>query len=134
MQMSAVSEQKVDKQQAATIGVKTALAILDKWGASPEQSQGILQLSRATWYKLRKDPAAATLNHDQLERISYLLNIHAALRTIFDNPENVYGFMAMDNHNPFFNGRSPLHIIGTGSFGALYEVHKRLDALRGGQW
>lgn len=87
MQMSAVSEQKIDKQQAATIGVKTALAILDKWGASPEQSQGILQLSRATWYKLRKDPAAATLNHDQLERISYLLNIHAALRTIFDNPE-----------------------------------------------
>ncbi|MGL9723181.1 MbcA/ParS/Xre antitoxin family protein [Sodalis sp. (in: enterobacteria)] len=134
MQMSAALDNKVDKHQAAAVGVKTALAILDKWGASPEQSQGILQLSRASWYKLRKDPAAVALNHDQFERIIYLLNIHAALRTIFDNPENVYGFMSMDNHNPFFSGRSPLRIIGTGSFGALYEVHKRIDALRGGRW
>jgi len=40
------------------------------------------------------------LSQDQLTRASYVLNIHAALRTVFENPENLYGFMAMPNNNP----------------------------------
>ena len=40
----------------------------------------------------------------------------------------------MANHNPYFNGKTPLSLIATGSFGALYEVYKRIDAMRGGQW
>lgn len=35
------------------------------------------------------------------------LNIHAALRLAFDNPENVYGFPSMENRNEFFNGHAP---------------------------
>lgn len=118
----------------AVTWLKTALNILDKWGCSPDQIQAILQISRATYFKYRKDPGAANLTHDQAERISLLLNIHAALRTIFENPENVYGFMSMKNDNPYFNGKSPLEIISTGSFAALYETFKRIDALRGGLW
>lgn len=45
-----------------------------------------------------------SLDDDQLARISLVLNIHASLRTIFDNPDNVYGFPSMNNHNPFFDG------------------------------
>ncbi|HEY0208148.1 MbcA/ParS/Xre antitoxin family protein [Acerihabitans sp.] len=123
-----------DKRHAAAVGLKTVMAILDKWGASPEQAQSILQISKASYYKFRKDPAAALLTNDQLERLSYLLNIHASLRTLFENPENVYGFMSLNNHNPYFNGRRPLDMLSTGHFGTLYEVHKQLDALRGGQW
>ncbi|XBS68180.1 MbcA/ParS/Xre antitoxin family protein [Acerihabitans sp. KWT182] len=130
--------QKVDSQQdkkkAAAIGLKAAMSILNKWGSTPEQVQAILQMSKASFYKFRKDPAAAQLSHDQFERLSYLLNIHAALRTLFENPENVYGFMAMKNHNPYFNGQAPLELIGSGHFGTLYEVYKHIDALRGGQW
>lgn len=128
------SEATVDKKQMAIAGLKAVLTLLDKWGASAEQAQAILQLSRASYYKFKKEPAAASLSHDQCERLSYLLNIHAALRTLFENPENIYGFMSMANHNPGFNGQSPLDIIGSGNFGALYEVHKRIDGLRGGQW
>ncbi|TKI08347.1 DUF2384 domain-containing protein [Martelella alba] len=127
------TDHDTEKKNAAA-GLKAAFAILDKWGCAPEQAQAILQVSKASYYKFRKAPLAAQLTHDQLERISYLLNIHAALRTLFENPENIYGFMTMENHNPFFNGRSPLEIIGSGHFGALYEVHKHIDALRGGQW
>ncbi|TCV99825.1 MbcA/ParS/Xre antitoxin family protein [Biostraticola tofi] len=123
-----------DKKQIAAVGLKTAMVILDKWGCTPEQAQAILQVSKASYYKFKKDPASASLTQDQLERLSYLLNIHGALRTLFENPENVYGFMSMKNHNPYFNGRAPIEVISGGSFGALYEVHKRVDALRGGQW
>ena len=88
-------------------------------------------MKRSTFYKYREGGDRPQLTGDQLERISYILNIHAALRVLFDNPENVYGFMSMENHNPYFNGRSPLDIIATGNFGALYETARRIDALRG---
>lgn len=113
------------------VAVRTAMKIMDKWGCSPEQQQNILQLPKATFYKYKGDANKASLSKDQLTRISYLLNIHAALRIVFSNPENVYGFMKMSNHNSFFNGSSPLSLIEDGDFGRLYEVAKRVDVLRG---
>ena len=125
---------KIDNSQLSATGLKTVLAILDRWGCSAEQVQKILQISRPAYYKYRKNPQQASLTQDQLERLSYLLNIHSSLRTLFENPKNVYGFMALKNDNPFFNGKSPLEIISTGQFAALYETFRRIDALRGGEW
>ncbi|NHN35912.1 DUF2384 domain-containing protein [Pseudomaricurvus alcaniphilus] len=112
-------------------GLKAVLNILDKWKCTPEQQWRMLGMKKSTYYRYREDPGQARLSGDQLERLSYILNMHAALRVVFDNPENVYGFMSMQNNNPFFNGASPLEIAATGSFGSLYEVYKRVDALRG---
>ena len=120
---------------AAAVGLKAAVRILEKWRASGEQGEAILRVSHSTYARARRgDLAAIKLDSDQLTRISYVLNIHAALRMIFDNPDNLYGFVNMVNHNPFFNGRTPLAIMGTGDFAALYETYKRIDSLRGGQW
>lgn len=128
-----VKAAEITTKSADAIALKAAFAILDKWGADAEQQQKILQLAKATYYKHRAggDPK---LTGDQLTRISYLLNIHAALRTVFENSTNIYGFMAMPNKNAYFNGVSPLSLIATGAFGALYEVAKRIDMLRGGLW
>ena len=118
-------------QNAGPIGLKTAITIMDKWGCSPEQEWSILGMKKSSYYKNREDSTSARVSNDQLERISYILNMHAALRVIFDNPENLYGFVSMKNNNPYFNGASPLDIIAGGSFGALYETFKRIDAMRG---
>ncbi len=116
---------------ANAIGLKATMNILGKWGCSPEQEWSILGMKKSSYYNYREQPASARLSEDQLERMSYVLNMHQALRIVFDNAENVYGFMRMKNNNPFFNGRSPLELIATGNFGTLYEVFKRIDALRG---
>ncbi len=118
----------------ANIALKAVLNILDKWGCTAEQKFTILGLSRTTFYRIAKAPEKASLSQDQIERISYILNIHQALRMTFSNTENIYGYMSMANNNPFFNGKSPLSIITSGGFAALYEAYKRIDALRGGQW
>ncbi len=122
---------KPSSDQIAT-GLKVALNILDKWQSKEEQKQAILGMSRSTYYKCKANPKSARLSQDQVERISYILNIHQALRIVFSNPENVYGFMTMVNHNPYFEGQTPLALIATGRFGTLYEVFKRIDAMRGG--
>lgn len=123
-----------DMRQVGISGLRAAFNLLNRWGCTAEQAQAILRLPKATYYKYRNDPDSARLDKDQLTRISYLLNIHQALRIVFENPDNVYGFMRKRNHNPYFHGRSPLESIETGDFGALYETFKRIDSLRGGLW
>lgn len=108
--------------------------ILEKWGCSAIEKQAILGMSKSSYQRYKKDNDSANLSSDQLERISYIANIHQSLRMVFSNPDNVYGFMSMKNKNAYFNGESPLSLIKTGSFGALYEVFKRIDAMRNGQW
>jgi hypothetical protein len=125
---------QADLNRMGSAGLKAVLNILEKWGCSAEQTMAILRLPRATFYKYRNDPSRARLDRDQLTRLSYLLNMHQALRIVFENHENVYGFMSKKNHNPYFHGRAPLEIIESGDFGALYETYKRIDTLRGGLW
>jgi len=117
-------------------GLRAALRILDKWHASSEQACRILRISRSTYTRARQadDAWSIGLDLDQMHRISFVLNIHAALRTVFDNPDNVYGFPSMENRNAFFNGSKPLDIMAQGDFISLYETFRRIDALRGAQW
>ncbi|WP_087026498.1 MbcA/ParS/Xre antitoxin family protein [Thaumasiovibrio subtropicus] len=124
----------ISKQQMAEAGFKAATVILDGWGCTQAEMLSILRLSKSSFYSFRKDSEKVRLDDDQLERLSYILNIHSALRIIFDNPENVRGFMTMPNHNAYFEGRKPLAIIASGKFSDLYEVAIRIDALRSGIW
>jgi len=134
MTASKAQKSPADARRMSVSGLKAAFNILDKWGCTAEQAQAILRLPRATYYKYRNDPESARLDRDQLTRISYLLNIHQALRIVFENPENVYGFMRKRNHNPYFHGRAPLDVIESGDFAALYETFRRIDTLRSGLW
>ncbi|WP_017445352.1 MbcA/ParS/Xre antitoxin family protein [Gayadomonas joobiniege] len=115
-------------------GFKACVNILEKWQCSAAQIQNILQLSKNAYYRAKKDPASANFSRDQLERMSIILNIHAALRVLFSNPDNVYQFMSMQNNNVFFEGRTPLEIIETGSLISLYQVYQHIDTLRNGGW
>ncbi|KAA0945285.1 hypothetical protein FQ186_28780 [Pseudomonas sp. ANT_H14] len=122
----------VNKDQARVV-LSTALNILMKWDASTDQSCNILRVSRSTITRAQQGKGVE-LDSDQLDRASIVLNCHAALRLVFDNPDNVYGFPNMENHNDFFNGRKPLEIMAQGDFLSLMETFKRIDALRGGGW
>lgn len=123
-----------NNREMSSAGFKACLNILQKWQCTPTQIQDILQLSKNAYYRAKKDPSATHFSRDQLERMSILLNIHAALRVIFSNPDNVYQFMSMKNKHPFFAGRAPLEIIETGSLIHLYQVYQHIDALRNGGW
>jgi len=132
--MNSKSHSQKPSSNHAGIALKAVLNIFDKWGCSAVEKQAVLGMTPSSFFRNAKNPLVAKLNHDQIERISYVLNIHQALRLVFSNKENIYGFMRMKNNNPYFNGNTPLSIIATGTFGALYEVFKRIDVMRGGQW
>lgn len=131
----AIQAQDFSKSQCVA-GLRAALNILDKWKASCEQACRVLRISRSTYNRARQRDSewAVGLDFDQMQRISIVLNIYAALRLVFDNPENVYGFPSLKNHNEFFNGRAPLDVMAQGDMISLYETFRRIDALRGAQW
>ncbi|APX91769.1 hypothetical protein BWR19_01760 [Halomonas sp. 1513] len=116
----------------ATTGLQVAVTILEKWGATVEQGTAILRVSPDTYaYAKQRDPEwQISLDDDQLGRISYVLNIHAALRILFENSDNLYGFMGMTNYNEGFNGRSPLEVIACGSISTLRETWLRVNMER----
>ena len=119
---------------AAQAAIGTVLNIMDKWSCSEKEKMALLGIGRSTLHKYQVAPASARLTPDLLERISYLLNIHAILRILFENPENVYGFVRMPNKHAFFNGKAPMDILASGLMSALYEVHRHLDGIRDGQF
>ncbi len=124
------------KNRALTFGdrgvvLRTALNILELWKATPQQACSILRVTHSRISRIRQGKGVK-LDRDQLERASFVLNCNASLRQIFENPENVYGFMSMENYNDFFNGRKPLEIMAQGEVLSLLETYKRIDALCGG--
>ncbi|MBA6225210.1 MULTISPECIES: antitoxin Xre-like helix-turn-helix domain-containing protein [unclassified Colwellia] len=131
--MKAANKQNQAPKINSAVAFKLGSNILEKWQCSASDKQAILGLSKSSYYRFNHNESAS-LSNDQLERISYIANIHQALKMVFSNPDNVYGFMAMKNDNPYFNGHSPLSLISSGNFGTLYEVFKRIDAMRNGQW
>ena len=115
------------------IGLRTAITILTGWKASPSQIQKILGISPHALDQANAN-CPAKLDGEQLERISIVLNIHATLRTLFENPANVYGFMARPNGNAFFGGRAPLDVIAEGGMQGLVETHRHIEGLLNGMW
>ncbi|MDO6536267.1 antitoxin Xre-like helix-turn-helix domain-containing protein [Alteromonas stellipolaris] len=106
--------------------------ILDRWKCSLIQKYAILGIPKSSYHRYLEEPHSISLSKEQLERLSYITNIHQTLRVVFSNAANTYDFMKMENHNPYFNGRTPLSIIDKGSLDALYEVFKWIDSMKKG--
>lgn len=128
--MTRISNSEPTTEQCLT-GLRVAINILHKWRTSDEQACRILHVSRHTYIRAQQcDPAwSVALDTGQMQRISLVLNIHAALRLTFENPKNTYGFVSMPNDNDFFNGRSPLEVMSQGDLNSLEETYRRIDVL-----
>lgn len=120
--------------KSSKVGFDAAVAIMKLWKCNTDDMLNILRINCSSFFSYKSGKVEFILDSDQLTRISYVLNIHATLQTVFSNPENVYGFMKMVNNNPYFEGRTPLEIIKDVDFGALHEVHSRIYSLRTDGW
>lgn len=112
---------------------KAVLNILGKWHCNTEETQTLLGLKRSTLFKYKSTPEKASISSDLTERLSYILNIHAALRILFSNHESVYGWIRKPNQAPFYNGKSAMDIMLQGRVVDLWAVASRLNAERGGR-
>ena len=120
------------ENESHMIRLRAAITILKGWKATRSQIQKILGISSYALDRVTAGNAPSKLDGEQAERISMVLNIHAAMRTLFENPANVYGFMARPKVNPFFDGRAPLDVIAQGSMEDFVETYRRITSLCNG--
>lgn len=86
---------------------------------------------RSTFYKWKKEPEAARLGRDTLERISYILGIYKALQILLPEPKVADGWIHKPNSASIFGGKSALQRMLSGNVSDLYVVRQYLDAMRG---
>jgi hypothetical protein len=111
--------------------LRAFFSITKLWGLTTDEERTLLgNPGRSTFFRWKRDKAGA-LPHDVLERISYLLGIHKALRLLFPNPEQAYGWVKRPNTAPLFGGESALKRMLGGQVADLYVVRQYLDAQRG---
>ncbi len=123
-----------DTAQAGA-GLRTFARIVGKWRLPSSDAMALLGVdSRSTYYELlkraRESKEVKGLSRDQLDRLSYLLGIYAAMRVIFPHSEvSRNEWVSRANSAALFGGRSPIEIMRSGMIG-LYQTFAHLVAAR----
>ena len=105
---------KNQPSQECLIAQETCRNIMQKWALSDDEQAQLLP----------------EINHPEfLDSASYLLNIHAAVASLFSNPNNTYGFVKMVNNDPTFNGTTPLTHMMDKQMGGMKDVLDYLQKL-----
>ncbi|MCP8900053.1 hypothetical protein [Gilvimarinus xylanilyticus] len=97
--------------------------ILIRWGVSPSD--------QARMIPDRKPGSldSSTMDETYGKKLEYIELINETLRMMFENPQNVDGFMQMKNFNAPFNGRRPIDLLLEGDVDAFERVWRSLHSV-----
>ena len=107
---------------------RAALNLFRLWRVSDDQAAIVLDLNRRT-YARWKAGFLGRIGRDGKARLSNLMGIHKALRSIFQDPARGYAWVQAPNE--IFEGRSALEVMLGGELTDLMRVRRYLDAVRG---
>ena len=125
----------IPESAQAGAGLRTFARIVALWRLPSSDAMALLGVdSRSTYYDLLKRARSARevngLSRDQLDRLSYLLGIYEAIRTIFPHSEESRNeWVSRANTAPLFAGRSPVEVMRSSMVG-LYQTFGHLTAAR----
>ncbi|MEB0033165.1 DUF2384 domain-containing protein [Undibacterium sp. RTI2.1] len=118
-----------DAFKLSTAGLKAFFNICRAWQLTSDQEIILLGApSGASYENWKRSPETAHLDHDTLERISYLLGIYKALQILF--PIDIYAdaWIRKPNDAPLFLGKSALDFMLSGNVSDLFLVRQYLDS------
>ena len=116
-----------DQEGAAMF--RAALNLFRLWGVTDDQAATLLDLPRRTFARW-KAGEVGRLGRDGKARLSNLMGIHKAIRTVFRDPARGYAWVKAKNDA--FSGRSALDVMLGGELTDLMRVRRYLDAERAG--
>ena len=122
-------------EQMASAGLRAFSRIAEVWQLGvAEQLRLLGEPPRSTFYAWRKNPAAASVPRDTLERLSNLLGIYKSLQILMPDAQRADVWIRLPNDAPGFGGRTALDRMLAGNLSDLVFVRHYLDAARGGGW
>ncbi len=120
-------EPVTDTEAAAMF--RAAVKLFAKWDLTDERAATLLDLPLRS-YRRWKAGEQGRIDRDGKARLSNLMGIHKALRTIFRDAGRSYDWIKAPN--TAFGGQSALDIMLGGELTDLMRVRRYLDAERGG--
>ncbi len=108
---------------------RAVINLFRRWGVTDAQAATLLDLPVRT-YARWKATEPGRIGRDGKARLSNLMGIHKALRSIFREPQQGYAWVQKSNST--FAGKSALDIMLAGELTDLMRVRRVLDAERGG--
>ena len=123
----------IDSPEAGRVALKFFFGLMEKWGCSPSEQMVLLGSVSDTAYRGFAALPDARLDRDLLERISHLMGIHLALRTIFSNDlTRAYEWVRKPNTAAPFGGQSALGYMLSGGTVEMGKVRRYLESVRSG--
>ena len=116
-----------DEEAAAMF--RAAVNLFRLWRITDEEAATLLDLPVRTYRRWKVD-GSGRIDRDGKARLSNIMGIHKALRIIFREPQNAYGWIKAPN--AAFGGRPVLTVMLGGELTDLMRVRRYLDAERGG--
>ncbi len=115
----------VTRERLSTPAVALVTRITELWELSPAQTRLLLGgISSQTWRRWRE--GSPVLSQDTLTRISLLIGIHRALRTLF-GPSLGDAWPGIPNSNPVFAGRRPIDTMISEGIPRMVAVRELLE-------
>ena len=125
---SAVPDALYDKTIQAA-GLRAFFALVDKWDIAKQDAIALLGDPKERTYYNWKQGKIGFVPADTMRRIGYLLGIHKALRILYRNRDNLYGWIRQPNTR--LGGQSPLERMVKGDMADIAMIRQMLDAVRG---
>lgn len=123
---------EMNPARLATAALQGFFNITEQWGLSAKEQRLLLgEPAESTFFKWKAERSAKRLDSGTLERVSYILGIHKALRILLPTERAAFEWVRKPNSAPLFNGGTALERMLAGRVADLYEVRKYLDAERG---
>lgn len=132
MALAQQATRSVSEDDINRAALQAFFGITNDWKLTNEQQRILLgSPAESTFFKWKKNKDGR-LSLDTLDRVSYVMGIHKALRIIFGDTKSVERWLHASNDAPLFGGRSAVvFLTGAGRMEDLAAVRRYLDAERG---
>lgn len=110
--------------------LRTFFNIARAWRLTRPQAMVLLGMQSVSTYSAwKRNPDAARLRPDTIERLSYVFGIHAALHTWLADKNVADSWISQPNTDRLFGGRPAIERMTTGRVTDLARVRAYLDAI-----
>lgn len=106
----------------STVGLKAFFHITNLWGLTAQEERILLGDPSASNFHEWRNGEGPVVPKETLERISYVMGIYKALRTLYPTEERACAWPKKSNRH--FGGKSALEVMLSGR---LKEVRQYLD-------
>ncbi|HEY5601788.1 MAG TPA: hypothetical protein VIM41_01640 [Gammaproteobacteria bacterium] len=121
----------VSHEAQAAAGLTAFFAITREWGLSVDEQRRLLgNPSRSRFFEMKKGNCVS-LSDDELDRLSYLVNIYAALNILYSPENQILWLKNPGRPGSLWQVQSPLSYLTSGKLMALIDVSRYLNGMRG---